>query len=346
MTCKLRGGPRSFGGGRTAEGHREYTLSFLVEAEPMDGPYNIMHTPGLPEVGSEWDFGNAGFSGAVSGTSDGSGEIDEWAFCLPELKIRPHEAKEGEASRFYTVECKYSTNAAKFNQRCQDLEIGDPCLEPPKISGGFTTRSKKLTHNRQGEMIRTSSWEVPEGTEVDVGLPTVSIQQNVLTLGLSTFSTMINTVNDDTLWGLPKRFIKLVNAPWERKMYGKCTYYYTRTFEFEIDNETRDKDGNYIGFDRQYVNQGEMVLAGHWEQASSNAPWIWYDELFYPTVGPDPNPANPLHFKRYVDRDGNLARTYLDINGRPLFEDEEPVIWVEELFHESNFLLLGVPITL
>jgi len=106
-------------------------------------------------------------------------------------------------------------------------------------------------------MIKSSSHEQIRGRQVefDNNKPSVTIRQNVAALGLSTFSQMVDTVNSVPMWGLGTRRIKLSNAPWERKYYGRCHVYYTRTFEFDIDYKT---------FDRDAVDEGTKVLHGHW----------------------------------------------------------------------------------
>src|SRR5690606_22693106 len=98
--------------------------------------------------------------------------------------------------------------------------------------------------DRYGNPIKSSSHEQFRGSNVefDANRPTVWVDQNVSSLGLATFASMIDCVNDRPLWGLPKRRIKLSNVTWERKMYGTCRFYYTRKLEFDI---------RYDGFDRR-----------------------------------------------------------------------------------------------
>jgi hypothetical protein len=323
MTATVKTGIRVWEGERDDEGHRTFTVTHLVETSSKnDGPYTVMMASGLPAVGSTWNFGN---------------DNDTWAFCYPYMKIsRAPEIKEGEWVRFWRVDQKFST---KPLSRCQTSTISDPLSEPQQLSGSFTKYTKEATYNRFGAVIRSSSWEPFQGQQVefDANRPTVKIGQNVTSLGLSTFANMIDTVNDSTLWGMSRRCVKLSNVNWERKLYGTCTYYYTRTFEFDIDAKT---------FDRYVVDEGNKVLNGHWDKLTGN--WT-LDKI----GGSAPDKNNPRHFIKAIDRAGNPIRLPLNGAGEPLGIPQTGTGVGESLhqlkieyYPESNFLSLGIPSSL
>jgi len=60
MVAAIRGpGPVEWEGSRDAEGHREYTVSYLVECDNrFDGPATALEAPGLPVPGSFYILGN------------------------------------------------------------------------------------------------------------------------------------------------------------------------------------------------------------------------------------------------------------------------------------------------
>lgn len=320
MSATLFGnGPLTKSRSRDAEGYREYTCVHLVKTtDPLDGPQVVAACPNIPQVGDMWAFGN---------------DYDPWATCWPTQRITVHQEKEGDAARYWRVESMFSTKPRK---RCQDTEVEDPLMEPQKVSGSFVKYTEEATKDRTGQWIVNSSHEPIRGSQVefDKNRPTVKIEQNVYPLGLSTFSAMIDGLNDSVLWGLNPRCIKLSNVSWERKIYGSCYYYYTRTLEFDI---------RYDTFDRTLYDEGTKVLNGHWGPTGL---WV-LDNI----NGSAPDPNNPTHYNLFVDKSNNPCRVILDGNGQPAENisglgtgsgDDPGVIHVEK-YTEVNFLLLGIP---
>jgi len=238
-----------------------------------------------------------------------------WAFCKPTLVVSVHQEREGDPTKLWKVENTYSTKPSK---RCQDESIEDPLLEPQKVSGGFVKYTEEATEDRNGVAIKSSSHEMFRGAQVefDANRPTVRIEQNTARLGLATFTEMIDTVNDRTLWGLAARKIKLSNITWSRNLYGQCNFYFTRNFEFDI---------NFNTFDRKLIDEGTKVLNPD-------------------LVGADKD--NPKHFIRYKDANDENTRVILDGNGNALTDGANPVEITIEKYEESNFLLLGIPTNL
>lgn len=311
MVATLIPGQRRWGASRDDEGHREYRIVHRVRAATTDGPQVVLLTPGLPLVGSPWAFDN---------------DFDPWATCFPFMRIET-EVRD-EPNTIWRVEQKFST---KPLFRCQDVPIEDPLLEPPDIRGGFVKYTKEVNEDKDGNKIKSSSHEMVRGPQVefDFNRSTVTISQNVAVLGLDVFSPMIDTVNDDTLWGLAARKVKLSNVSWERKILGACGFYYTRNLEFDIDFTT---------FDRTYVDEGTKVLNGGWD---ANGVWALRDR-----DGGPPDKTNPAHFNRYEDINEENTRVMLDGNGEPLTDGANPVELPLNYYAESNFLTLGIPTTL
>lgn len=320
MTASVHGaGPRKQTGGRDHEGYREYTVVHIVKSTDIqDGPQVIMNASGLPTVGSYWQFGN---------------DTDAWAFCTPYMKISPHMEKEGDATYFWAVEQKFTN---KPMNRCNTTTIEDPTAEPQKVSGSFVRYTKEAVLDRYGTPVRSSSHEAFHGQQVefDANRPTVHIEQNVASLGLSTFAPMIDTLNDATLWGLSARKIKLSNASWERHLYGVCSYYYTRIFDFDV---------SFEGFDRDIVDEGNKVLHGEWDKATGE--WVLKN-----INGSAPDKNNPNHFMKAVDRFDNPIRVPLNGEGVPISPSGTGTgtsgglhTLHLEYYPESNFLTLNIP---
>lgn len=282
-------------GQRDKEGHRDYKIRWLVNSLYADGPAVVMNTAGLPAVGATWAFGN---------------DVDAWAFCWPNWKMTPIITKE--PNQYWIVEQHFTTKPLK---RCQDTDIENPLNEPDRISGSFTKFTREATHDRNGDPIKSSSHEQIRGSVVerDDNRPNVTIEKNLVTLPLSTFAPMIDTLNDAPLWGLPARTIKLSNASWQRQLYGTCTFYYTVSYEFDV---------NYDTFDKTLIDEGTKVLA----------------------CGGDP--TKPEDFVVYKDINGENTRVILDGNGEAWDGVGTPGEIDVEFYNESNFLLLGIPTSL
>lgn len=153
---------------------------------------------------------------------------------------------------------------------------------------------------------------------------------------------MVDTLNEDTLWGLAARKIKLSNVSWERLMWGTCEFYYKRAFDFDI---------RFDGWDRDVAPMCTKAL-GHWNTLySEDAYWIL-----------EGNVDDPADFKRFfckgvkataaagsldaVERQmGQPAKCILNADGSPWEgEGDEPIIHVEK-YDESDFTLLGIPMS-
>lgn len=285
---------------RDKQGYREYKITWQVQTNDLaDGPLVAIGAGGLPAVGSFWNFGN---------------DSDPWCFCTPEATVSMR--LKNEQTYFWDVEQTFSNSPLT---RCQDFSIDDPLQEPQKVSGSFVRFTKPLEKDRNGAAILSSSHEQVSGLERDASRPTVVIEQNSLVLDLPTFTSMVDTVNDAPLWGLSARCIKMGLPSWTRKLYGACTFYYSRKFEFEIKFDTWDLD--------DVVDKGFKV--------------------FDDSVTDNPaNRADPTNYILYKDRnDENTPKAVLlDGNGSALTDPTSPVFLDPiEVYGESNFLLLGIP---
>ena len=217
------------------EGHRDYTIDWLVEAGHLDdGPDAVLHVAGLPSIGSQWAFGN---------------DLDPWAFCWPNAKVKP--VLKRERGLYWVVSQTFTTRPMP---RRQDQQKEDPTAEPDKISGKFVKYLKEITKDRHGNILENSSHELLKGPllEFDHNRPAVSITKHLAVLPLSTFAPMIDTVNSGAIWGVGDRQVKLSNAAWQRHYYQQSAVYYTVTYDFDVDFET---------FDRNAIDKGRKVLS-------------------------------------------------------------------------------------
>ncbi len=283
-----------------AEGHRTYNLKTLIEADSADqGPGTISETPGLATPGTVWSIGT---------------DFDPWAFMSAEQEINP--VITNEPNLFWIIDQKFTTKR-EGGQKCQDQNIEDPLDEPPEISGSFVKYTKQVAQDRDGDPIMSSSFERIKGPQVerDFNRPTVSITVNVATLALGAYAQKQDHVSDGVMWGLPAGCVKLSTVSWQRQRYGVCNFYYTVTYEFDIDFEA---------FVRYILDEGNKHLA------------------------PGGDPTNPKHFIQYKDEvTKENARCLLDGAGVAI-EDEADMFFHEKyLYGETDlFALEGVPTSL
>jgi hypothetical protein len=318
---------------RDEDGHRNYQVFHDVETDnALDGPQIISGAAGLPQIGDQWAFGN---------------DMDVWAFCWPNAKIRSVGGGPREATKRWRVEQLFTTRPFS---RCQDTAIEDPLLEPQGIGGTFVKYTEEAQRDRFGALILSSSHEMLRGPQVefDANRPTVRISQNVAVLGLAVFTPMVDDVNDRELWGLSARTVKLSNVSWDRKFHGLCDVYFTRILDFDI---------NFKTFDRDLLDEGTKVLSGHWIEPTGTGSCGADSWQLVDICGSAPDKDNPQHFIRFKDRNGENIRAILDGNGLPAnttirtgtgpgtgtsTTDDAGDIHVEK-YEESNFFLLGIP---
>jgi hypothetical protein len=304
-----------------------------------------MNASGLPTLGSSFQI--SGYSGT-----------DSWVWCRPELSVRIHQEREGDPAVYYLVEVTYSNKVESGqSRRCQNTSVDDPLMEPMKIGGSFGRTQWEAKYDKDGVRLVTSANEPITGPGVtfDYVRPTVRIEQNVANLGLASFANMVNTVNSAPLWGCPARCVKLANASWERRVYGKCGFFFTRSFEFEIDYYNCDKYGNAIGFDKEVYDSGSKCLRGKWITDTTDSFYGRF-KLLSSISATDPSTilnTPESQFMTYKDMNNENARVFLDGYGRPANvslapsgQSGPPASAICRYYKESNFLLLGIPTSL
>ena len=297
-------GPSSWWMERTEKNHRDYHITHKVRsttpfqwsgaAYTGDGPATVLATSGLPTTGSVWAYGN---------------DADAYAYCTPKKTVRPLGNREGAAVSTWLVESIYSTRPS-----CVDMmEVENPLLQPQKVSGSTNKYTIEAVEDQDGNLLKSSSHEMLRGPQVefDSSRHLVRVEQNVATLDLALCSSLMDHVNDDELWGLDARRIKLSNFIWEELYWANCFYYYRRIFDFDVRNNEDDL------FDRYLLDEGTKVLNGRWattddDEDCGTSSWVLVD-----VCGESPDEDNPQHFIRYKDRNDENSRVLLNGHGLP-----------------------------
>jgi hypothetical protein len=310
MAAAVLPGQRSWSMTRDEEGHRTYRVVFRVRCDPADGPATVLAAAGLPRPGDPWVLDN---------------DSDPWAWCRLDADVKP--VYSDEPCLYFDVEQTFSS---KPPRRDPAQPLGDPLLEPFKVSGGFTKTTEEAARDRWGRAVANSAHEMLRGkhVEFDTGMATIKLDQNLAALDLSALVAAYQTVNALPMWGLPPRTIKLANASWGQQYYtrpgpgggaGTPAVYYSRSLDFEI---------SYKGWDKLILDEGTKVLKGEWRRAApagsgsgsgsgagaGGLTWVLrpVDDL-----GTMPDPNNPQHFIRSTDLYGNPMRIVLNGAGVP-----------------------------
>jgi hypothetical protein len=191
MAIFLHGGPRTLSGKLGADGHREYRVLFLLQATAGEGPAAILATNVIPGPGIFWDI---------------DGDVDAWAWFTGERDAKAHDEKEGDPIRWWAVECVAST----LPPLKPPEPIGDPLLQPPRITITFASTNEEATRDRFGRPLTFSSWEQMRGKQVEFpeGTVSVKIAQNVAIFDLAAHALSNQAVNMYPMWGMPRRTIK------------------------------------------------------------------------------------------------------------------------------------------
>lgn len=312
MTLKNLG-VLEWGGGREMDMHRSYWVKFLIETDSyLDGPQSVTYAPGLPLVGSSWTYGS---------------DNDTGAKCTPLLDCESVIKRE---TNFWWI-LKFTFTSRPWAV-CALTQFLSPLSQPDAVSGSFVNYQEHLCRNYAGFPIVSSSLE-PIWVNKDRANPTVTVGQTRLNLELSLVASMINTLNNAPLWGLPARCVKLRNVPWKQLYWGSCTKYYHRTLEFDVDYRTFDLS--------EVPDMGHRVIdpeqVGYLARVNEVGDPGSIDRL------------DPRNFKRLVDGRGNALKTaYLDGYGEECIDiaNHKHYIPTVQLYGESNFLLLGIPTVL
>lgn len=288
------------------DGERNYTIKFKVKALPTDGPLDVTQAPGLPQWGASWDYGNA---------------VDQWALRTSNVKVYQFEV-EDEKNIIWVVEVIFSTKPL-LTVGTNPGETTSPLARPDIISGSFVSGTIDAHRDKDGNLIRTTSFE-PVQVQFDSNLAEVQIDQNVINLNLPLLTSLMNKVNNNTMWGLTKRKIKLSNVRWERRLYTSNFWYYNRKLHFDI---------NFDTFDRSDIpNKGKKFIKGDWDDNGD----VW-------TPKPGANPNNPRDYERIQDYKGNNTDYFLSSSGAP--STAPTFLDTVEYYKEDNLFRLGVPLT-
>lgn len=300
------------------QGYALYTLTIRVFADGNEGPLTIASAAGLPQWGDPWDY---------------FGEFDEFSTRTPAVRIERASGTrdQGPATQYDLTFTFTNKPLDPTRQRCNDTPIDDPLLEPAKISFDTVQDKEEALYDRFGASITNSAHEVIRGpqNEWDIGRIHISIEHNSPISEAALCFSMLNSVNEDWLWGCPPRTIRLKKVSIKKAYYGQCYLYFVRTFELEV---------NWRGWDRDILDEATKVLKGHWGSQSvtgtgTGGEAVWVLETI---DGLPPDPENPAHFIRAKDRNDENMKIVLNGAGLPATLVQQSLTVVAIFFDEGR----------
>lgn len=358
MAAELVGGQVRWEGGRDSEGHRTYKLYLQTKGGLLDGPVTHMAAPGLPLPGSIWVYDN---------------DSDPWAWCDGSVRLT---AREPRGNTFYDHEYTFSTKPRGqrrgkkddrgARKKCSDVTITDPLAEPPKRSGGTVRNTEQFDYDKDGTRIRTTSFEPIYGPsiEFDRCRDQVTVEFNDVNLNYAGYKMMVDTVNQNPMWGLPARCWKLGEWHWDWKLYGTCLFYVTHRFVFESNASTAPDHTSRLGQGLTFVDRfsgnsflvpagtvysrwdhyvpdlATLCVYGTWDlTVVDNPPWI-VGRDFSGTQVDYTKPANymPIPNPR-KNQGGNIKRVLsATTRGAPATDENDELIWRIQAYDETDFL--------
>lgn len=274
-----------------ASGHRDYMVRLRAATDDYDdGPYTVAAAAaGTYPIGTGWVIGN---------------DNDPYARRLPGMRVRLFQHREGERHKHWSIEMRFSTRPV---DRDHTTSVGNPLLEPPKVSGSFMGEVTEATHDKDGNLVLSSSHQRIHGPEVEKeeDHPTIVVEQNVAQLNIALLSRISKTVNSVALWGVGVEKIKLGPITWQRRYTGTSfsSVFYSWRLEFQLNWDT------WRGLP---PDEGTRAL-GYWDP--STEAWVT-----------DGDATNPSDFKRYRDKSGEIDHVLLNGQGTPISTEDYYIV--------------------
>lgn len=316
-----RGGPLWIKLSRDEKGQRTYTVPFQVETDTTpglaEGPQAVLTAAGMPVPGSLYFIGS---------------DFDPWAYCTRKVEVEPDPSipmTPGGPVKFYiaTYEFKSPGSADPGELPNCTGDIENPLFQPMVIRRSYSDYTEEMTRGISGP-FRNSSHEPIRGplAEFENTRMIVTIEQNLLDPEDDLLDELNNTVNQDVLWGKPRRSVRFVVKDVQRLFYGTCFRYYKRILEFRVRTRTDPVTGVLSGdWDRDVDDLGYRALNGRWlATAVAGRRWQTYPVPGY-TGTPNPNPSNPSHFVQIPGPDGLQLSAPMMLNGAGLPYEQDSI---------------------
>lgn len=273
------------------EGHRDYDVRWKVASNTsFESPDYVMMAAGLP----------------LPGTPLGAVVPGGWPFAYFLAKGSCRFLNREQTRYIWDVSTPFTTRGCR---RCMTTPVGNPLMEPWKISGGGNKYVKAALRDKDDQPIVNSAGQRFRGevVQIDESHATFSIAGNVAWINLTVLNSVRNAVNDSTWWGHAARTIKCTDFRWEQRWFSACQYFFAVNFAFEINDDT---------WDLEPLDEGDLVKdpddATKWMVPKDAREQTLYRVLLdgHGAIG---DPANPV-FCNGTDADVGPFRVRKEVN--------------------------------
>lgn len=220
----------------TEDLHREYHVTYRVICDSTaDGPVTVLNAGNLPRYGEQFSYNS---------------DTDAFATCRFVGNCRMEKFEEG-SQRSWLVDASYSTRGSNRDPSDQP---GKPLDWAWKVSGNYGTGQKYSQKDKTGRALVNSAQEPFEDVPpIDDQLLLLTLEKNLPTISLTQWADSRGKVNDDTLWGLAARRVKLVQWSWQPQWTGAGAAYVACKWDVAI---------NLDGYYYEPLDQGFRELVG------------------------------------------------------------------------------------
>lgn len=270
--------------------HRKFQATMQVIADVWHGPLAISTASGIPAYGTPYSL-------IVDGNQQ---EYDNWAFCDSISIEHVHRINADDGTNTpknrWVLKLTFSSTPSDHNP---SKARNNPLLDPPVSSGSFIGYRRPTHRDKDGNLIRNSAYDLyTPAVEVDDANDTLRISYNTSTIDLAFRAGFRNTVNSDSIWGLPARTVKLRQWGWRVQYAGDFFSYIRHDFEFEISYQPVPTDPNQVCIGSSLANANTYGFY----TVLPNSGHAYFDEGIYTSGTDEENRIeNKKRYKKVTD---------------------------------------------
>lgn len=263
-------------GGVGEDGERRYIKTYRVLTNSAnDGPLIVQSAAGVERYGFPYSYGNESDAGAIAVEIDAALERDD------------------ASHRVWLVPVVFKTQSVSGGETSltdRGARIDHPLKRPVIWTGSFVEYMRQTSRDADGEPMRNSANDLLPVFQRDDSRPQITAQKNLARLDLATWASYRDTINEDRIWGLAPKTLKVKQISWQTERWGRLKYFVV-SYVFEV---------NFSG----------------WRESREDVGWRAWSSASWKT--------SPASYKltRITDDDGFplVDPTYLDGNGQKLSE--------------------------
>lgn len=192
---------------------------------------------------------------------------DPWAFSNNyqiKRKAEITDPSNGTIRTLWTIVITYDSKPTQNEKQREN-----PLDDNPVVKGGFQLYKRGVWRDRFDDPVVNAfgdPYDPP--AEIDGAFDTVSISYNTGSIDLAQRAEAIGKVNENKMWGLKKRRVKLTQWNWQKLHAGKDFPYIKHNFEFEV---------SFVEHPKKYVAKGPKKVVGYYKTLPNSGERFWLE---------------------------------------------------------------------